>query len=78
MTKIAMISRGALALALMTTAHAAWAADAPETAAADEQAGSEIIVTGTRVTGITVAESATPIKVLGEEQLGRVGQPNLN
>jgi len=77
MTKMIMISRGALAFALLTTSHAAWAADAPA-AEADAQAGSEIIVTGTRVTGITVAESATPIKVLGEEQLGRVGQPNLN
>ncbi len=38
----------------------------------------EVIVTGTRATGITAAESATPIKVLGAETLSHVGQPNLN
>lgn len=38
----------------------------------------DIIVTGTRAEGITAAESATPIKVLGEEALEHVGQPNLN
>ncbi|MGJ3647673.1 TonB-dependent receptor plug domain-containing protein [Sphingomonas sp. GlSt437] len=53
------------------------AADVPDTTAT-APAGNDIIVTGTRVTGITVAESATPIKVLGEETLSHVGQPNLN
>ncbi|MGK6320298.1 TonB-dependent receptor plug domain-containing protein [Sphingomonas sp. DT-204] len=38
----------------------------------------EIIVTGTRVVGITAAESATPIKVFDDTALSRVGQPNLN
>lgn len=46
--------------------------------AAPVQKGDEIIVTGTRATGITAAESAAPIKVLGEETLSHVGQPNLN
>lgn len=77
MKTMGQISRGAITLSMLATSHAAWAADAPD-AVADEQTGSEIIVTGTRVTGITVAESATPIKVLSEEALGRVGQPNLN
>ena len=42
------------------------------------QVGDEIIVTGTRAGGITAAESAAPIKVLGAETLSHVGQPNLN
>jgi iron complex outermembrane recepter protein len=48
---------------------------APE-AVAPEQ--TDIIVTGTRRIGTTAAESATPIKVLGSDELSRVGQPNLN
>ncbi len=39
---------------------------------------SDIIVTGTRATGQTAAESATPIKVLDSAALQSVGQPNLN
>ncbi|WP_226896218.1 TonB-dependent siderophore receptor [Polymorphobacter sp. PAMC 29334] len=39
---------------------------------------SDIIVTGTRASGITAAESAAPIKVLDAETLQHVGQPNLN
>ncbi|MEP6784433.1 MAG: TonB-dependent receptor [Sphingomonadales bacterium] len=75
---IGQISHGAIAFAMLAASQVAFAADAPADAPADVEAGSEIIVTGTRVTGITVAESATPIKVLGEEALSRVGQPNLN
>jgi iron complex outermembrane receptor protein len=41
-------------------------------------AGSEIIVTGTRATGMQAAESAAPVQVLGQEAISRVGQPNLN
>ena len=79
MKTLGQISRAAIVIAMMVTTNIAWAVDAPDdTPTADEQTGSEIIVTGTRVSGITVAESATPIKVLGEESLARVGQPNLN
>ncbi|MFG6284308.1 TonB-dependent siderophore receptor [Sphingomonas sp. S6] len=45
---------------------------------AAQQDGSDIIVTGTRATGITAAESAAPIKVLDSDTLSHVGQPNLN
>ncbi len=77
-----MISHGALAVACLVGSHAARAAEmqvdpSPVTASAEPDA-SEIIVTGTRATGITAAESATPIKVLGAEMLQHVGQPNLN
>ena len=36
-----------------------------------------VIVTGTRVTGLTAADSAAPITVIGSEALAHVGQPNL-
>jgi iron complex outermembrane receptor protein len=38
----------------------------------------DIIVTGTRQIGVTAAESATPIKLVGQEMIEHVGQPNLN
>jgi len=48
--------------------------------AAQEVAQSEteaVIVTGTRVTGMTAADSAAPITVIGSDALSKVGQPNL-
>src|SRR5690349_3306241 len=36
-----------------------------------------VIVTGTRVTGMTAADSAAPITVIGSDVLTKVGQPNL-
>ena len=51
---------------------------APQQATEIPQVGDDIIVTGTRAGGITAAESAAPIKVLGAETLSHVGQPNLN
>lgn len=54
------------------------AATAAASATADPQVTDEIIVTGTRALGITAAESAAPVKVLGAEMLEHVGQPNLN
>jgi iron complex outermembrane recepter protein len=77
MKKFGHISRAALIVAGMAASQCATPTSAQE-APAEPEEGGEIIVTGTRVTGITVAESATPIKVLGEEALSRVGQPNLN
>ena len=52
-----------------------------QTAPADEppaSEGSEIIVTGTRSTGMQAAESAAPVQLLNEGALEKVGQPNLN
>ncbi|WP_242137661.1 TonB-dependent receptor [Sphingomonas sp. TREG-RG-20F-R18-01] len=51
-------------------------ATAPPTA--PDAVQDDIIVTGTRRIGTTAAESATPIKVLGADELSHVGQPNLN
>ena len=73
------ISTFAIAVASLTAPHAfaqSGPSDTPPVEAQDDQ--TSIIVTGTRVTGITAAESATPIKVIGAEQLESVGQPNLN
>src|SRR3546814_13969394 len=46
--------------------------------ATDVEPSADIIVTGTRQTGITAAESAAPIKIVSQEAMSSVGQPNLN
>ncbi len=53
-------------------ASQAQAADAETDAAV-----SEVIVTGTRVTGLKAADSPAPVQVLGAAALQRVGQPDL-
>lgn len=69
------ISTGAIAIALCSAAPAmAQEATAPQ-AAGDE--GSAIIVTGTRTTGLTAADSPAPIQVLSSETLQRTGSPDL-
>lgn len=75
-----------LAIALFTTtglSHAAYAqteAATPQNEEAVEGGvtGSDIIVTGTRTMGQQAADSATPIMLVSEEALEKVGQPNLN
>ena len=58
--------------------HAA-APDAPATSdASDMGAAQEIIITGTRQTGVTAADSAAPIQIVSAEALQRVaGKPDL-
>jgi iron complex outermembrane receptor protein len=67
---------GASLLALVACASAAQAADA---AAATNSGAtvSEVIVTGTRQTGVRAVDSAAPIQVVGGEALKNVGQPDL-
>jgi len=75
------VSRHAVTIALLSFATAAAAQTPPivTLAAAEAEAeASDIIVTGTRALGVTALESATPIRVLGAEELSHVGQPNLN
>lgn len=70
----------ALLFAASTLPSAAYAQTepaAPQEAAAEETGG-DIIVTGTRATGMIAAESAAPIQLLSEAALEKVGQPNLN
>ncbi len=81
MKTVTSISRGALIVALAslsTVAAHAQAIEAAGQASAQATPGDEIIVTGTRATGITAAESAAPIKVLDADLMSHVGQPNLN
>jgi iron complex outermembrane receptor protein len=72
----------ALSLAASTALSTpAFSQDEPsEVLAADGEIdeGDAIIVTGTRAGGLRAAESATPIQLLSEDALARVGQPNLN
>jgi len=68
---------GASLLPLLAIGGFAHAADAP---AADTSAGSavsEVIVTGTRQTGIRAADSAAPIQIVGAQALTHVGPPDL-
>jgi iron complex outermembrane receptor protein len=76
----------AILAASMGTAHATGAADnasgpdaasTPEAADA-EAAGSEIIVTGTRVSGLSAAESPAPVQILSPQALEAAsGNPDL-
>jgi iron complex outermembrane receptor protein len=52
-------------------------AAAAQQAAAGPANVSEVIVTGTRVTGVRAADSAAPVEVVGSGALKRVGQPDL-
>lgn len=63
-----------LAISLASTDHV-WAAG--ETSTQEGGAASEIIVTGTRQTGVKAADSAAPIQVVNAAALSQGGQPNL-
>src|SRR3954463_1545539 len=64
---------------LLGTSFLAFAAlAAPALAQQMAQADTEaVIVTGTRVTGMTAADSAAPITVIGSDALTKAGQPKL-
>ncbi|CAN5320093.1 TonB-dependent receptor [soil metagenome] len=80
----------ALTTAVLAVSHSAIAfalANAPESAAATTpllenpapsvNSGDEIIVTGTRTSGLRVSDSPAPVQVLGNDVLQRVGQSDL-
>jgi iron complex outermembrane receptor protein len=67
---------GSSLLALLACAGAAQAAADAATPGA-ETTISEVIVTGTRQTGVKAVDSAAPIQVVGGEALKNVGQPDL-
>ncbi|ATE66936.1 TonB-dependent receptor plug domain-containing protein [Rhizorhabdus dicambivorans] len=77
MKRTGLVSFTALALASLS-ASAAMAQTLPAEAGEATDEGATIIVTGTRASGITAAESPTPIKLLGADAIEKVGQPNLN
>ncbi len=74
--KYKLLGASALALGAALSANAAQAADAAATAA-DASSVSEVIVTGTRQTGVKAADSAAPIQVIGGPALKSVGQPDI-
>jgi iron complex outermembrane receptor protein len=71
-----LTSRAAIAVAICSSVPVFAQDSVPQAAAVDQ--GAAIIVTGTRATGVTAAESAAPIKVIDSAALEKVGQPNLN
>jgi len=74
---IAKAVAAALAVASIGSAASVYAAPDPKADAAPDEPGPEIVVTGTRQSGMEVANSPAPIQVLGEDALKRVGQPDL-
>lgn len=67
--------RGVSALALV---GGAWALEYSAATAAEKADGpGEVIVTGTRVSGLKAADSPAPVEVVGSEALKHVGQPDL-
>src|SRR5579871_3416748 len=70
---------GASLLPVLMMAGVAQAADATADATATSSASavSEVIVTGTRQTGVKAADSAAPVEVVGSDALKQVAQPDL-
>ena len=67
-----------MAMGIAAPTYAATAdATADATAIGAATTVGEVIVTGTRQTGVTAADSAAPIQVVGAGALKRVGQPDL-
>lgn len=85
-TTIARLSLAASALAFAGAAHAQTPSqaqgerqleqDAPDTTGDDPS--TEVIVTGSRIAGRTVADSPVPVDVIGGEQLTNAGPTELN
>jgi iron complex outermembrane receptor protein len=63
--------------AMLFTPAVLHAQTAPEAAAADAPAGEEIIVTGTRTTGMRAEDSAAPVQLIGAQAMQAVGQQDL-
>ncbi|QUD87375.1 TonB-dependent receptor plug domain-containing protein [Phenylobacterium montanum] len=74
--KSALLSSSIIALATALAAPAL-AQTAPAPAAGADQASAEVIVTGTRQTGVKAVDSPAPIQLVGSAALKRVGQPDL-
>ena len=74
MSKFKCVSRPALLASAGVLSLATFSAQAQQLALNDTES---VIVTGTRVTGLTAADSAAPITVIASDALTHVGQPNL-
>jgi iron complex outermembrane receptor protein len=75
-----LISRSALAVALVVSGGSAFAQGTPGAVTSDPQepVAADIVVTGTRTTGMRAADSPAPIQLLDSSAIKRVGQPDLN
>jgi iron complex outermembrane recepter protein len=72
---------GASTLAIVSAAHAALAQTtpgAPPPASPAPSETTEVIVTGTRQTGVRAADSAAPVQVVGSQAFQHVGEPDLD
>lgn len=81
-SRLRLVSLTALALALtlprVAAAQSAQGSTAPQPAPATDDPASDIVVTGTRRTGVTVVDSVRPVDVVSSETLERTGSSNLN
>ncbi|HEX7761236.1 MAG TPA: TonB-dependent receptor [Caulobacteraceae bacterium] len=79
--KSKLLGASLLAIGAALASSGAYAADATatatDTATADQATLGELIVTGTRQTGVKAADSAAPIQVIGSSALAHVGQPDV-
>ncbi len=73
--KLIVLLAGVSGLALL--AGPAPAQTTPPATSAVEAAGQEVIVTGTRQTGLKAVDSAAPVQFVDQASLRRVGQPDL-
>ena len=69
---------GVSTLALLSVAQVVRAQDAPAPAGPSNNEVNEVIVTGTRQTGVRAEDSAQPIQVVGQQALQHVGEPDLS
>lgn len=74
MSHFVSVSRSALLAGVSLISLGISAAQAQQVALNDTES---VIVTGTRVSGLTAADSAAPVSVIGGDALSHVGQPNL-
>lgn len=77
MKKLDLVSRSAMIAAFAMAITPVWAQDAAPQAADDATDGTQIIVTGTRTTGMKAADSPAPIQLIGSDALQRTGSPDL-
>ena len=76
-TEISKAVTAALAFAFAASAPVLHAEPHPEPDSADGASTAEVVVTGTRQSGMEAASSPAPIQVLDANALRRVGQPDL-
>ena len=67
-----------LTVSAIALAAPAFAQDAPAGSTADDQPGKDIVITGSRVPGRTVADSPVPIDVIGGDALAGSGYTETN